>query len=54
MVFVNSCNVEELKYAFGKKVTCPESYSQMLIAYSCKGNVQKGSYNHLSIKQEKI
>ncbi len=22
MVFVNGCNVEELKYAFGKKVTC--------------------------------
>ena len=22
VVFVNGCNVEELKYAFGKKVTC--------------------------------
>ncbi len=22
MIFVNGCNVEELKYAFGKKVTC--------------------------------
>ena len=53
MVFVNGCNVEELKSCLGKKINLPESYSQMLIAYSheCKGNA---SYNHLSIKQENI
>ena len=52
VIFVNGCNVEELKYAFGKKVTYQNLIVKCwLLIHGCK---VKTSHEHLNIKQENI